>query len=331
MALLEVIDLVVGFRTRRSYTRAVNGVSFSVGAGETLGIVGESGSGKSVTALSLMRLLPRGGEVERGRILFEGRDLLDLSDRQMRALRGPDLAIVFQDPMSSLDPVLRIEEQVAEGIRAHERVTRRAAHRRCIDLMNMVGIPDAASALSRYPHEFSGGMRQRVSIATALALSPKLLVADEPTTALDVTIQAQVLELMSELTAESGTSLILITHDLGIVAGNADGVAVMYGGHIVEEAEASQLFASPRHPYSQGLLRALPRIGGAPNRLKPIDGRPPTRDEHVAGCPFAPRCWRELDVCTQQMPGLEPADTPSHLLACFNPSDLLGERVGRFA
>ena len=328
MRILEIRDLVVRFGSGPVTIHAVNGVSFELEAGATLGLVGESGCGKSVTSLAIMRLLPPGGRIEGGEILFEGQDLLSLSEPAMRGLRGKDVAMVFQDPMSSLNPVLTIEEQVTETIRAHEEVSRKVARARAVELLSQVGLPDPVGALARYPHEFSGGMRQRVMIAIALALEPKLLIADEPTTALDVTIQAQVLDLMRRLTRETGTSLILITHDLGVVAGIADRVAVMYAGFIVEEGSASELFARPRHPYTVGLLRSLPRPDTRLEHLTPIEGSPPDQRRPPHGCPFAPRCGWRLDICWSEMPRLVPGAAssdpkgtavPDHALACHNP------------
>jgi oligopeptide transport system ATP-binding protein len=302
-------------------------VSFELDEGATLGLVGESGCGKSVTSLAIMGLLPPGGSIDRGEIRLAGRDVLALSEPEMRSVRGKDVAMVFQDPMTSLNPVLTVGEQVEETILAHERTSKEAARHRAVQLLDDVGIPDPAGALRRFPHEFSGGMRQRVMIATALALGPKVLIADEPTTALDVTIQAQVLDLMRRLTRESGTALILITHDLGVVAGMASHVAVMYAGFIVERATAADLFARPRHPYTVGLLRSLPRPDTRLGTLRPIEGTPPDQRREPRGCPFAPRCAWRLEVCWSQMPplvpdgpttGLEPADA-THVVACHNP------------
>ncbi|MGH2658784.1 MAG: ABC transporter ATP-binding protein [Actinomycetota bacterium] len=328
MAMLEVRDLVVRFRSGRAIVHAVNGVSFDLAEGATLGLVGESGCGKSVTSLAMMRLLPPGGSVERGEVRLAGRDLLALSEPGMRSVRGKDLAMVFQDPMSSLNPVLSIGEQIEETILAHDRVSKRAARHRAVHLLGEVGLPDPAGALRRFPHEFSGGMRQRVMIAIALALDPKVLIADEPTTALDVTIQAQILDLMRRLTRESGTALILITHDLGVVAGIAERVAVMYAGFIVELASADDLFARPRHPYTVGLLRSLPRPDTRLEGLTPIEGTPPDQRREPRGCPFAPRCVWRLDVCWSQMPALTvdgsaarsvPTPGAAHVVACHNP------------
>ena len=261
MALLSVEDLVVRFRTREGTIHAVNGVTFELEEGERLGLVGESGCGKSVTNLAIIRLLPKpAGRIEGGRVLFEGQDLVVLREDEVRDIRGSDIAMIFQDPMTSLNPVLTIQEQMVETIQAHRKVSKEAARVRAIELLEMVGIPNPAARLTSFPHQFSGGMRQRVMIAMALALAPKLLIADEPTTALDVTIQAQVLELISQLTTRSSTALILITHDLGVVAGMTQRINVMYAGFIVETAPTAELFARPSHPYTVGLLHSIPRL-----------------------------------------------------------------------
>jgi oligopeptide/dipeptide ABC transporter ATP-binding protein len=320
--LLDVRDLRVRFTLLDGTVFAVNGVSLHLDAGETLGLVGESGSGKSVTSLALMRLLPPQPAAHvTGEIVFDGRDLAGLPERQMRAMRGRDLAMVFQDPMTSLNPVLRIGEQIEETIRAHRDVDTDTAKSRAAELLRLVGIADPEGQLDRYPHEFSGGMRQRVMIAMALALEPKLLIADEPTTALDVTIQAQVLELLKELTTERGTAVILITHDLGVVARMTRRVAVMYAGKIVESAPTAGLFASPTHPYTVGLLHSIPRLEGDVGLLKPIEGSPPDLRTEPKGCPFAPRCAWRLDVCWERMPDLDPiaVNGNDHLVACHNP------------
>ena len=320
--LLEVRDLRVRFRLLDGTVFAVNGVSLHLEPGETLGLVGESGSGKSVTSLALMRLLPPQPAAQvSGEIAFDGRDLATLSEKQVRAMRGRDLAMVFQDPMTSLNPVLRIGEQIEETIRAHRDVDTGTATARAAELLRLVGIADPARQLERYPHEFSGGMRQRVMIAMALALEPKLLIADEPTTALDVTIQAQVLELLKKLTTERGTAVILITHDLGVVARMTRRVAVMYAGKIVESAPTRDLFAAPTHPYTVGLLHSIPRLEGDVGLLRPIEGSPPDLRTEPKGCPFAPRCAWRLGVCWEQMPELDPVavNGGDHLVACHDP------------
>ena len=330
MTVLEVRDLVVRFRSGGSTIYAVNGVSFDIEASATLALVGESGCGKSVTSLAVIGLLPRGGRVEAGEVRLSGRDLLGLSEPQLRSVRGKEIAMVFQDPMTSLNPVLTIGEQVEETILAHEHTSKERARARAVDLLAQVGIPEPATALRRYPHELSGGMRQRVMIAIALALDPKVLIADEPTTALDVTIQAQVLDLMRRLTRESGTALLLITHDLGVVAGMAERIAVMYAGAIMEMADAADVFARPHHPYTVGLLRSLPRRDRRVDALTPIEGSPPDQHVEPRGCPFAPRCAWRVDVCWTHTPPLvdrtgdpdaaeAPRPRPGHLVACHNP------------
>ncbi len=331
MALLDVQDLVVRFRTHDGAVYAVNGVSFSVEEGETLGLVGESGCGKSVTNLAIIRLLPKpAGRLEGGRVLFDGVDLAVISESDIRDIRGRDIAMIFQDPMTSLNPVLTIGEQVIETIQAHKKVSRADARARAIELLTMVGIPRPEVRLGDFPHQFSGGMRQRVMIAIALALSPKLLIADEPTTALDVTIQAQVLDLLRNLTTEGRTSLILITHDLGVVAGMAQRINVMYAGFIVETGTTGDLFGQPSHPYTVGLLHSIPRLDAQPGEeLVPIEGRPPDMRRAPTGCPFAPRCAWRLDVCWTDNPGLAPivkgvrevmtGPQATHRIACHNP------------
>ena len=339
--LLRVDDLVVRFQTHESTIYAVNGVSFELQAGATHGIVGESGSGKSVTSLALTRLLPRpAGRVERGAVQFDGRDLLALDETELRRVRGEDIAMVFQDPLTSLNPVLTIGTQLTEGLLAHEHIGRRAANDRAIELLQMVGIPDGKRRLKSYPHQISGGMRQRVMIAMALALKPKLLIADEPTTALDVTIQALVIEVIRQLTHDSGTSVLIITHDLGVVADMTQRIAVMYAGFIVETATTPELFARPRHPYTVGLLNSISRIDvETPAALHPIEGAPPEQTREPVGCPFAPRCAWRLPVCWTDNPALAPdvAGTrivPSgpgatHLLACHNPATADEAAAGR--
>ncbi len=331
MSLLSIRDLVVRFRTHDGTVYAVNGVSFDLDEGETLGLVGESGCGKSVTNLALMRLLPRpAGHIDGGKVVFGGEDLLTLDESEMRELRGKEIAMIFQDPMTSLNPVLTVQEQMVETIQAHRRVSKSEARARTLELLGMVGIPQPEARLKNFPHQFSGGMRQRVMIAMALALEPKLLIADEPTTALDVTIQAQVLELLSRLAAEHGTAVILITHDLGVVAGMTQRINVMYAGYIVEAATTKDLFARPRHPYTVGLLHSIPRLDAQPGEpLIPIEGAPPDLRYAPVGCPFAPRCAWRVDRCWQEMPSLEPIDPgyevvttgpqATHRAACWNP------------
>jgi oligopeptide transport system ATP-binding protein len=331
MHLLSIRDLVVKFRTRDGTVHAVNGVSFDLDEGETLGLVGESGCGKSVTNLAIMRLLPRpAGRIEHGEVVFGGQNLLELDESEMRDLRGRDIAMIFQDPMTSLNPVLNIEEQMTETIRAHRKVSKADARARSIELLSMVGIPQPETRLRNFPHQFSGGMRQRVMIAMALALEPKILIADEPTTALDVTIQAQVLELLARLTSEHNTAVILITHDLGVVAGMTRRINVMYAGFVVESAPTADLFARPCHPYTVGLLHSMPRLNAQPgDPLIPIEGVPPDLRRAPVGCPFAPRCAWRIERCWTSMPELESTDPAvesvttgpraTHRVACWNP------------
>ncbi len=318
--LLEVMNLKTTFHTRAGDVKAVDGVSFSIAPGETLGIVGESGSGKSVTALSIMRLLAvPPAEIDGDHILFEGRDVLEMSDRELRELRGGKIAMIFQDPMTSLNPVFSIGYQLMESIQLHLTTNRHQARERALEMMRRVGIPSAEKRLGNYPHEFSGGMRQRVMIAMALSCNPSLLIADEPTTALDVTIQAQILELMKGLSREFNTAVLLITHDLGVVAGMTQRVLVMYGGKIVEATDTKRLFAMPAHPYTQALLHSIPRLDEEPGtRLTPIVGAPPDLLHLPPGCSFAPRCPKRQPRCTQEVPPLE-TKQPGQQAACFYP------------
>jgi oligopeptide/dipeptide ABC transporter ATP-binding protein len=318
-ALLEVSGLTTEIRVRRGAFNAVDGVSFSLGHGEILGIVGESGCGKSMTALTLMRLLPAAARVTGGHVYLDGRDLLALPPRQMRRLRGKELSMVFQEPMTSLDPAFTVGDQIVETVRTHEHVDRREARRRAVEMLERVGIPNAARRAEDYPHQFSGGMRQRVMLAIALVLRPKLVIADEPTTALDVTIQAQILELISELRRELGLSVILITHNLGVVHEVADRVAVMYAGEIVEVAPVRTVFDDPRHPYTQGLLRSMPGLATRGSRLPVIPGRVPELSELPPGCRFSSRCANRLARCDAEHPEVVPLDR-SHELRCFNPT-----------
>jgi oligopeptide/dipeptide ABC transporter ATP-binding protein len=317
--LLSVEDLGVQFWTRRGTIHAVNGVSFDIAPGETLGIVGESGCGKSVTALALLGILPRAGKVGDGRAMFEGRDLLKLSDRQLRRVRGREIAMIFQDPMTSLNPVLTIGRQITEALETHFGIKGKAAEKRAAELLDRVGIPTADKRVRDYPHQFSGGMRQRAMIAMALACQPKLMIADEPTTALDVTIQAQILDLLRELVAEENAALILITHDLGVVAGMCERVNVMYAGMFMETGSAAQLFAQPRHPYTVGLLQSIPRLDAARGeRLNPIEGIPRDMLSAPQACPFQPRCRYEVELSRKEVPPLVEIE-PGHKVACFNP------------
>src|SRR4026207_645915 len=301
--LLEVKDLQTHFPTRSGLVRAVDGVSFHLDRGELLGLVGESGCGKSITALSIMRLISPPGKIVDGEILFEGKDLLRLSDVEMRQMRGHDIAMIFQDPMTSLNPVFTVGEQIAEALRLHRKLARQQAREATIEAMREVSIPDPARRVDDYPHQLSGGMRQRVMIAMALACDPKLLIADEPTTALDVTIQAQILELLSELRKNRELAVLLITHDLGVVAEVADRVAVMYTGKIVEEAPVHELFARPRHPYTEGLLRSVPKLSvehvAKKERFETIEGVVPSPTNLPPGCHFAPRCPHRMPRCEE--------------------------------
>ncbi|MBV8067542.1 MAG: ABC transporter ATP-binding protein [Candidatus Eremiobacteraeota bacterium] len=301
--LLEVANLRTIFRTEDGPVTAVNGLSFKLDAGETLGIVGESGSGKSVTALSIMRLLGRTATVTADRIAFNGENLLAKSEAEMRGIRGYKIAMIFQDPMTSLNPVLTIGEQISEAVRLHLGLGKREARDRAIEMLNKVRIPLPDKRLGDYPHQFSGGMRQRVMIAMALSCNPQLLIADEPTTALDVTIQAQVLELMDDLQRETGAAIILITHDLGVVAEICSNVMVMYGGNMVEYGTAQQIFSEPRMPYTQGLLASLPRLDETEHRrLEPIPGQPPNLLRLPPGCAFARRCVYRMPICEDPVP-----------------------------
>ncbi|MCL8489288.1 MULTISPECIES: ABC transporter ATP-binding protein [Bradyrhizobium] len=319
MPLLEVENLQVHFRTPTGINRAVDGVSFHVDPGETLAIVGESGCGKSVTSMSMMRLIPEPPGKIAGSIRLEGRDILALSDREMRALRGNDISMIFQEPMTSLNPVLTVGRQIGETLRLHQGLDQAQAEARAVEMLTLVGIPEPGRRVREYPHQLSGGMRQRVMIAMALACNPKLLIADEPTTALDVTIQAQILKLMLELKQRVGAAIILITHDLGVVAEVAERVMVMYAGRKVEEAPVKELFRSPRHPYTQGLLGALPKLGsslsGETRRLAEIPGQVPDLKQRIEGCVFAGRCALATDLCRQYAPGLE-QKAPHHIAAC---------------
>ena len=301
--LLSVRDLKTSFFTHVGEVKAVRGISFDVNEGEVLGIVGESGSGKSVTSLSIMGLLQYPGRVVDGEILLNGEDILTYSKDQMRKVRGKEIAMIFQDPMTSLNPVYTIGNQVMEMILEHEKMTKREARARAIEMLKLVGIPAAEKRIDSYPHEFSGGMRQRVMIALALSCNPKLLIADEPTTALDVTIQAQILNLIKSLNKQFGMTTMLITHDLGVVATVCDKVAVMYGGLIMEYGTVDEIFYHPRHPYTMGLLGSIPHVdGGEKRRLIPIDGTPPDLINPPKGCPFSTRCKYCMNVCTQEQP-----------------------------
>ena len=316
--LLEVKNLTTHFFTDAGIVKAVDGVSFTVQAGETLAIVGESGSGKSITALSILGLIPNPpGEIIDGEILFEGRDLLELDDDEVREVRGNKIAMIFQEPMTSLNPVLTVGEQVAEPIEVHKNLPKDSAMARCIELLAKVQISDGENRARAYPHQFSGGMRQRVMIAMALSCSPKLIISDEPTTALDVTVQAQVLELLKELTHEQGAAQILITHDLGVVARYANHVNVMYAGRIVESGDAISIYDDPRHPYTIGLMASIPSLDDdVKEKLIPIEGQPPNLAQLPPGCPFRPRCRYAIDKCAEQRPELVEVGA-EHSMACW--------------
>jgi peptide/nickel transport system ATP-binding protein len=319
--LLEVQNLQTHFRTPDGINRAVDGVSFSIEAGQTLAVVGESGCGKSVTAMSILRLIPEPPGKIAGSIRFKGRELLSLPDTEMRKIRGDDIAMIFQEPMTSLNPVLTVGRQIAETIQLHEHLDRNAADQRATEMLALVGIPEPKRRMSEYPHQLSGGMRQRVMIAIALACSPELLIADEPTTALDVTIQAQILELMQDLKKRVGAAIMLITHDLGVVAEVAEHVIVMYAGRKVEEAPVRELFRRPKHPYTRGLLGAVPKLGsslaGGTERLAEIPGLVPNLKQRVIGCVFAERCAMATAICREVAPALE-LKAPYHFAACHH-------------
>jgi peptide/nickel transport system ATP-binding protein len=318
MALLEVRDLRTAFRTDDGVVHAVDGVTFSIEKGKTLGIVGESGSGKSVTCLSIMGLNAKRNTISSGEALFKGQNLLTMSSRRLRDLRGNEIAMIFQDPMTSLNPVHSIGRQLVEAIMLHRDVTKKQARARALELLKAVGIPRAERRVDDYPHQFSGGMRQRVMIAMALINDPDLLIADEPTTALDVTTQAQILTLMHRLQQEFGSAIILITHDLGVVAEIADEVVVMYAAKIVEQGSVDTIFTRPHHPYTWGLLGSLPRLDADVERLVQIPGQPPSLLNPPRGCRFHPRCPYVMEVCRQQVPELRPvSNEPDHVQACF--------------
>jgi oligopeptide/dipeptide ABC transporter ATP-binding protein len=314
--LLDVRDLCMVFPTDDGEARAVNGVSFTLDRGRVLGLVGESGCGKSMTALSLMRLVPHPGRIVGGRVLFEGRDLLAVSEREMRDVRGARMAMIFQEPMTALNPVLRVGAQVAEAVFLHRSVSRRQAWERAAELLAEVGIPDAERRAHDYPHQLSGGMRQRVMIAMAIACDPLLLLADEPTTALDVTIQAEILSLLRSLRERYGMAVLLITHDLGVVAEQADEVAIMYAGRIVERAAVDDLFARPLHPYTQALLRSMPVLGVHRDRLETIKGQVPSLTRLPSGCAFRDRCPLAIEACAAAVPPLEER-LAAHPVACI--------------
>ena len=315
---LQVENIITRFNTQDGKVFAVNGISFDLKEGELLGVVGESGSGKSVTMMSLLKLLPMPpAEIVEGRALFENQDLIQMDLNQLRKIRGGKIGFIFQDPMTSLNPVLTVGYQLMEPMREHLGLSREEARKKAIELLDLVGIPMAQSRLKDFPHQFSGGMRQRVMIAIALACDPKVLIADEPTTALDVTIQAQILDIVKRLRKELGMAIIWITHDLGVVAGIADRVAVMYGGFIVEQAPVKKLYSIPKHPYTRGLLSTLPKLEGErTERLESIKGQPPDLHNIPNSCPFAPRCTHVSEKCQNENPRLEMTD-PEHQVACW--------------
>jgi len=320
--LLTVNNLRTYFFTRSGVVKAVDDVSFVMKQGETLGVVGESGCGKSVTALSVMRLIASPpGKIVGGEITFNGEDIMEKNQRELTELRGSKISMIFQDPMTSLNPVYTVGFQIAETVKRHRKdVSSDQAWKRAVEMLDLVRIPDAKKRSRNYPHEFSGGMRQRVMIAIALACNPQLLIADEPTTALDVTIQAQVLELMKGLSKEFGTAVMLITHDLGVVAGTCEHVNVMYAGHVVESAPVNQIFESPAHPYTVGLLNSIPRLNEARGaKLTPIAGQPPDLSKEIIGCPYATRCPKVQSRCRQERPELMPVGRGEQLAACFYP------------
>jgi oligopeptide transport system ATP-binding protein len=316
--LLEVKDLKTYFKTDAGVVKAVDGISFSLAEGETLGIVGESGSGKSVTNLSIMRLIQSPpGKIVGGEILFDGKDILKIPENELRSIRGNKISMIFQDPMTSLNPFLKISTQMVETILLHQKMSKKEALQKSIEMLKLVGIPAAEERVHSYPHQFSGGMRQRVMIAMALSCEAKILIADEPTTALDVTIQAQILELIQELAHKLNTAVILITHDLGVVAGLCDTVCVMYAGKIVEKATTDELYAHPSHPYTDGLIKSVPRLDKAQNgKLFSIEGQPPNVIDLPPCCPFHPRCNKKMDICTKQYPPVVKVGE-GHEVACW--------------
>jgi oligopeptide transport system ATP-binding protein len=317
--LLEIKNLKVRFHTSEGTVKAVNGVSYKLEEGETLGVVGESGCGKSVHARSIMRLIPiPPGDIEDGEIIFDGRDLLKLPDNEMYRIRGPEIAMVFQDPMTFLNPVLTVGFQIVEAIKLHQNLDDDEAYEKAGELLSLVGIPEALERLKDYPHQFSGGMRQRAMIAMSLSCNPRLLIADEPTTALDVTIQAQIIDLVKRLQKQFGMAVMWITHDLGVAASLVKTINVMYAGYIVERGTVKDIFKQPRHPYTKGLLGSLPRLDQKPgSKLTSIPGNPPSLIGLKDGCPFAPRCDYAIDQCLTDMPSLESTNGEGHIVACW--------------
>ena len=318
--LLDVKDLTVSFETNDGSVQAVNGVSFGISARETLAIVGESGSGKSQTAFAIMGLLARNGRAS-GSVKFDGQELIGASDSEMNKIRAEKIAMIFQDPMTSLNPYMRISKQMEEVLVLHKGISKKEARAESIRMLDAVRIPEANARITMYPHEFSGGMRQRVMIAIALLCGPKILIADEPTTALDVTVQAQIMEVLADIRRDFGTGIILITHDLGVVAGFCDRTQVMYGGKLMEAGTTADLFSQPSHPYTKGLLSAVPRLDRHEDHLRTIAGDPPDMSDLPPGCPFQPRCAQRLDICATQQPGLISSD--NRLRACHLPEGQL--------
>jgi oligopeptide transport system ATP-binding protein len=316
--LLEVSNLHVTFRSQHQEVKAIRGVDFTIGEGEVVAFVGESGSGKSVTFQSIMRLLPQPpANIDRGQVLYSGRDLTKLSEVDMQKIRGKEIAMIFQDPMTSLNPTIRVGKQITESLMRHQKLTSQEAKNRSIELLKMVGIPSPSERINQFPHQFSGGMRQRAMIAMALACSPKLLIADEPTTALDVTIQAQIIDLLKDLQKNTGSSIVFITHDLGVVAEIADRVAVMYAGKIVETGTLDEIFYDPKHPYTWGLLSSMPKLNQSRDQdLASIPGSPPSLVNPPVGCPFTSRCPHAMKVCQEQMPEVT-TSSDSHQVACW--------------
>ncbi|HEU5008257.1 MAG TPA: ABC transporter ATP-binding protein [Jatrophihabitantaceae bacterium] len=332
--LLSIKDLSVSFRTRTEVVKAVDGVSFDVYPGETLGVVGESGSGKSVTMLSVLRLLPNTARVvTSGQVLLRGTDMLRASKSELRRIRGREVALIPQDPMTCLDPVLRVGGQLREAIRAHESIPREQRRLKAIDLLKTVGLPQPERRYAQFPHEYSGGMRQRAMIAMGMANAPSLLIADEPTTALDVTIQAQIMDVLRAAQHNTGAGLVLITHDLGLIAEMADRVVVMYAGHVVETGDVHTIFKTPRHPYTLGLLGSLPQVIGAEKWLRPIPGSPPDMASVPSGCPFHPRCplSRDRELCRTELPALSPAVGDGHRSACHFSDEMDGDATSMLA
>jgi len=325
---LEVDGLTVGFPTDDGLVQAVRGVSYQLRRGEVLGIVGESGSGKSVTSMAVMGLLPRSAKVA-GSVRYGGKELLGAPDAELAKIRGRRIAMIFQDPMTSLNPVYTVGYQIAEAVRAHHDVSKDAALKRAGELLEIVRIPNAKARLASYPHELSGGMRQRVVIAIAMANDPDVIIADEPTTALDVTVQAQILDALDTAREETGAAMVLITHDLGVIAGRADRVLVMYAGKLVESGSAEDVFYTPRMPYSLGLLGSLPRLDRPSERLTPIPGAPPSLVNMPPGCPFTPRCPLARQVCDEEEPALTPTTSPDHTAACHFSDELVGAEPGQ--